>query len=128
MRSGVSVPGALSETRHGIQLFLQRQIQRAVGLTLLVVVVFGVASLATWNVADPSYSHATDNLVTNAMGYPGAVFADLAFQFFGLAAIAALMQRPAGSNVAWRLLFWALAALAIAGLFAGIDLLEPPTP
>lgn len=106
MRSGVSVPGALSETRHGIQLFLQRQMQRVVGLTLLVAVVFGVASLATWNVADPSYSHATDNLVTNAMGYPGAVFADLAFQFFGLAAIAALM--PA--------VFWGLLLMTGRGL------------
>lgn len=106
MRSGVSVPGALSETRHGIQLFLQRQLQRTIGLALLVAVVFGVASLATWNVADPSFSHATDNLITNAMGYPGAVFADLAFQFFGLAAIAALM--PA--------VFWGLLLLTGRGL------------
>ncbi|TJW43566.1 MAG: DNA translocase FtsK, partial [Mesorhizobium sp.] len=54
-------------------------------------VAFGVASLATWNVADPSFSHATDNIVTNAMGYVGAVFSDLAMQFFGLAAVAALV-------------------------------------
>ena len=62
-----------------------------VGAGLFALVAFGVASLATWNVADPSFSHATDNIVTNAMGYVGAVFSDLAMQFFGLAAVAALV-------------------------------------
>ena len=46
---------------------------------------------ATWNVDDPSFSNATANAVTNAAGYPGAVFADLAMQFFGLAAVPLLV-------------------------------------
>ena len=100
MRSGVSSPLALTETGHGIQAFARRQTGRAVGLGLFAFVAFGLAALGTWNVADPSFSHATDNPVTNAMGYPGAVFADLAMQFFGLAAVAALV--PA---VIWGVLF-----------------------
>ncbi|MBN9243843.1 MAG: DNA translocase FtsK [Mesorhizobium sp.] len=96
MRSGASVPLALTDTGHGIRAFARRQVGRFVGAGLFATVAFGVASLATWNVADPSFSHATDNTVTNAMGYAGAVFSDLAMQFFGLSAVAALV--PA---VAW---------------------------
>ncbi|WP_421915602.1 DNA translocase FtsK [Mesorhizobium sp.] len=91
MRSGASAPLALTDTGHGIQAFARRQVGRLVGAALFAFVAFGVASLATWNVADPSFSHATANIVTNAMGYPGAVFSDLAMQFFGLAAVAALV-------------------------------------
>ena len=100
MRSGVTAPLALDDAGHGFQAFLRRQAGRLAGLGLFAAVAFGLASLGTWNVADPSFSHATDNPVTNAMGYPGAVFADLAMQFFGLASVAALM--PA---VIWGVLF-----------------------
>jgi S-DNA-T family DNA segregation ATPase FtsK/SpoIIIE len=91
MRSGASAPLALADTGHGIQAFARRQVGRLVGAGLFALVAFGVASLGTWNVADPSFSHATGNIVTNAMGYAGAVFSDLAMQFFGLAAVAALV-------------------------------------
>ncbi|RWO96892.1 MAG: DNA translocase FtsK [Mesorhizobium sp.] len=91
MRSGASAPLALADTGHGIGAFARRQVGRLVGAGLFALVAFGIASLATWNVADPSFSHATDNIVTNAMGYVGAVFSDLAMQFFGLAAVAALV-------------------------------------
>ena len=85
---------------HGFQAFLRRQAGRLAGIGLFAVVAFGLASLGTWNVADPSFSHATDAPVTNAMGYPGAVFSDLAMQFFGLSSVAALV--PA---VIWGFLF-----------------------
>ncbi|RVD62886.1 DNA translocase FtsK 4TM domain-containing protein, partial [Mesorhizobium sp. M7A.F.Ca.ET.027.03.2.1] len=78
MRSGASAPLALADTGHGIQAFARRQVGRLVGVGLFALAAFGVASLATWNVADPSFSHATNNTVTNAMGYAGAVFSDLA--------------------------------------------------
>jgi len=135
MRSGASAPLALTDTGHGIRAFARRQVGRIVGAGLFAAVAFGIASLATWNVADPSFSHATDNTVTNAMGYAGAVFSDLAMQFFGLSAVAALV--PA---IAWgfflftargvdklpkRGLAWfgfALLAAAIAGCIAA-----PPT-
>ena len=89
MRSGVSAPLALADT--GLQAFARRQAGRAAGAALVAVVAFALAALGTWNVADPSFSHATDNAVTNAMGYAGAVFADLAMQFFELASVAALV-------------------------------------
>ena len=91
MRSGASAPLALTEAGYGVQAFLRRQAGRLVGVGLFAFAIFAVAALATWNVADPSFSHATDNPVTNAMGYPGAVLSDLAMQFFGLAAVAALV-------------------------------------
>jgi len=100
MRSGVTVPLALDDTAHGLHAFLRRQAGRVAGLGLWAFVAFGLASLGTWNVADPSFSHATGAPVTNAMGYPGAVFADLAMQFFGLSSVAALV--PA---VIWGFLF-----------------------
>ncbi len=74
-----------------VQGFLRRQVARVFGLFLLGLAAFFLASLATWNVADPSFSHATDNPVTNAMGYPGAVFSDIAMQFFGIASVAGLV-------------------------------------
>ena len=60
------------------------------GLALLAVTLAAIVSLATWHVGDPSLSHATDAPVSNLLGLPGAIFADLAMQFFGLAVIALL--------------------------------------
>ena len=91
MRSGSYPAGlAIVDERSGISRFFTRLAQRIAGLGLIGFVAFAVAGLATWNVADPSFSHATDAPVTNAAGYPGAVLSDLAMQFFGLAAVAAL--------------------------------------
>ncbi|KQZ14959.1 cell division protein FtsK [Mesorhizobium sp. Root554] len=101
MRSGGTAPLALADTGHGLQAFARRQAGRLAGVGMLLGVIFAVASLATWNVADPSFSHATDNVVTNAMGYAGAVFSDIAMQFFGLSAVAALV--PA---VIWGILLF----------------------
>ena len=100
MRSGLSAPLALADDdRGGLRVFLRRQAGRAAGAALLAGVTFTLAALGTWNVDDPSFSHATDNPVTNAMGYAGAVISDLAMQFFGLSSVAALV--PA---VIWGLL------------------------
>ncbi|TPJ67127.1 DNA translocase FtsK [Mesorhizobium sp. B2-6-1] len=128
MRSGASAPLALTDTGHGIQAFARRQVGRLVGAGMFAFTAFGVASLATWNVADPSFSHATANTVTNAMGYAGAVFSDIAMQFFGLAAVAALVPAVIWGYLLFsargvdrlprRGLFWfgfALLAAAIAG-------------
>nr|WP_250157434.1 DNA translocase FtsK [Tianweitania aestuarii] len=91
MRTGLSAPMNVADAGYGLRGFARRQVARLVGVSLLGLTALGVASLATWNVADPSFSHATDNPVTNAIGYPGAVFSDLATQFFGLAALAVLV-------------------------------------
>ncbi|MEP1514826.1 MAG: DNA translocase FtsK 4TM domain-containing protein, partial [Nitratireductor sp.] len=91
MRTGNSAALALGGIGQGIQNLVQRLLTRALGLALLAFGAFAIAALATWNVADPSFSHATGNTLTNAMGYPGAVVADLAMQFLGLASVAALV-------------------------------------
>jgi S-DNA-T family DNA segregation ATPase FtsK/SpoIIIE len=85
-----------------LSALLRRQIDIFSGLLLLAVVAGAVAALATWNVADPSFSHATANEVTNAAGYPGAVFADLAMQFYGLSSVVVLLP----------LVFWGILLIA----------------
>jgi S-DNA-T family DNA segregation ATPase FtsK/SpoIIIE len=100
MRSGAAAPLALSDTGTGVGAFLRRQVGRLIGIGIFAGIAFALASLGTWNVADPSLSHATDNPITNAMGYAGAAFSDLAMQFYGLSAVAALA--PA---VVWAILF-----------------------
>ena len=103
MRSGGTAHWALRDTGYGFRGFLHRQLTRAAGFALVAVVAFCLAALATWNVADPSFSHATDNPVTNAMGYPGAAVSDLLMQFFGLSSVIALIPL-----LAWAL--WLLRA------------------
>ncbi|MDI6029425.1 DNA translocase FtsK [Corticibacterium sp. UT-5YL-CI-8] len=97
MRSEVSSSLALDNEGYGIKSFARRQAGRVTGLGLLALVAFGLAALGTWNVADPSFSYATDNPVTNAMGYPGAVLSDLFMQFFGLAAVGLFVPAVAWS-------------------------------
>ncbi len=134
MRSGSTAGMAFAGESHGIAGFFTRLARRAVGGVLLAASAAAAAALATWNVGDPSFSHATDAVVTNAMGYPGAVFADLAMQFFGLAAVAALapalcrgvmMFAGRGIDRLWsRAAAWfglALAAAAVAGCIAAPD-------
>ncbi len=81
----------ITEDRLRFANLVRRQVYILLGLGLLSLTAMAVGALATWNVADPSFSHATDNPVTNALGYPGAVFSDLAMQFFGLASVPALL-------------------------------------
>ncbi|MGI6856096.1 DNA translocase FtsK [Mesorhizobium sp. 1B3] len=133
MRSELSAPLSLDGQSRGLHAFARRQLWRAIGLALFGFVAFALAALGTWNVADPSFSHATANTVTNAMGYPGAVFADIAMQFYGLSSVAALV--PA---VIWggflatargidRMARRALAWFAASVLFAAIaGCLTPP--
>ncbi|MCO5064385.1 MAG: DNA translocase FtsK [Rhizobiaceae bacterium] len=135
MRSASPSSMALETQGFGVRSFLRRQAGRATGLALLVLIGFCLAALATWNVADPSFSHATGNEVTNAMGYPGAVFSDLAIQFYGLSSVAALVPAVIWAlflatatridRVARRALAWFGASVlfaGIAGCFA-----RPPT-
>ncbi|MDP2779581.1 MAG: DNA translocase FtsK [Devosia sp.] len=68
------------------------------GLLILAGLALAIAALATWNVADPSFSNANGAVPHNALGFGGAAYADLVMQFFGLAGVIALL--PA--------LFWAI--------------------
>jgi len=100
MRSGLSTSSTLLDSGSGLAAFARRQAERLGGVAMLGSAIAAIGALATWNVADPSFSHATDNPVTNALGYPGAVYADIATQFFGLAALISLLPL-----IAWGLLF-----------------------
>ncbi|WP_375639075.1 DNA translocase FtsK 4TM domain-containing protein [Bartonella sp. MF74HXZ] len=84
-----------------IEMFL-RQIGVFIGLGLLGFIIFFVFALATWNVEDPSLTHASTNEVTNLMGWMGAIFSDFIMQFFGLASLAVLLPP----------LFWSFLLLA----------------
>ncbi len=84
-----------------IEMFL-RQIGVFIGLGLLGFIIFCVFALATWNVADPSLTHASTNEVTNLMGWMGAIFSDFIMQFFGLASLSVLLPP----------LFWSFLLLA----------------
>eukprot|EP01032_Pedospumella_encystans_P034756 gene34756-39296_t len=77
--------------RSALSAFLFRQFFALSGFALFLLLVLAVAALATWNVSDPSLSYATDNPPTNILGLPGAVFADLMMQFFGLGSLLALL-------------------------------------
>ncbi len=77
--------------RFVLTAFFMRQIMALGGFTLLALIALGIASLATWNVADPSLSYATANEPTNLLGHSGAIFADLMMQFFGLSSIVSLL-------------------------------------
>jgi len=108
---------------------------RLIGAAILLVMVFLLAALSSWSVDDPSFSYASDKSVQNWMGFPGAVLSDISMQFFGLAALVAVLapvvwgwglvnrQNPG----AWplRLLSWVGATILSAGLLSFIA--PPPT-
>ncbi len=71
--------------------FVVKQAMALAGFAIFIGLALAVAALATWNVADPSFSYATDNQPTNLLGYFGAAFADLMMQFLGLASLVALL-------------------------------------
>ena len=115
---------------HGMTGLLWRQFEFVIGLALVILAIFAVISLATWNAADPSFSHATDAQVSNAMGYAGAVTSDILMQFFGLASLAVLAPIVFWSyalvlNIRWsyrirRLGLWAIGSLLTAALLGCI--------
>ncbi|WP_210183382.1 DNA translocase FtsK 4TM domain-containing protein, partial [Methylobrevis pamukkalensis] len=80
---------------------LRRNFAGASGLGLIALVAALAAALATWSVDDPSWSHATELPVRNALGTPGAVVSDLVMQFVGLTSAIFLMPLVAWG---WSLL------------------------
>ena len=97
---------------------LRRRLSELAGLALITLAFLAAVALATWSVQDPSLSHATQTPVRNLLGFPGAIFSDLAMQLLGLAAVMLLVpelqlgwrllaHRPVGEK--WRGLLWILA-------------------
>ncbi len=131
MRPQGSAVYASRDVRQGLNGFLWRQLEALCGVALMAAVMAAVASLGTWSVADPSFSHATGNVTMNALGRPGAIFADLAMQFFGLASVPVLVPvLLAGfflargrlvKNRSRRVLAWVAGALLAAAVFANFN-------
>ncbi|MBO3758205.1 DNA translocase FtsK [Ciceribacter sp. L1K22] len=88
--------------RFALSAFVIRQLLALGGFAIFLLLMLAVAALATWNVADPSFSYATSNEPTNILGRPGAAFADIMMQFLGLASVLALLP----------VLAWSLALIA----------------
>ncbi|MCZ2328777.1 FtsK/SpoIIIE family DNA translocase [Bartonella sp. F02] len=110
-----------------MSIFL-RQIGAFIGLGVFAFIVFCVLSLATWNIADPSFTSANANKITNLMGRNGAIFADFALQFFGLASLGVLlpplfwsfllMAQKEISNLILRLFWWGISTIHFLVVFA----------
>jgi DNA segregation ATPase FtsK/SpoIIIE, S-DNA-T family len=106
---------------------IRRRLSELAGLALITLALLGALALATWSVQDPSLSHATQKPILNLLGYPGAIFSDLAMQLLGLAAILLLVpeallgwrllsHKTFGEK--WRSLFWILATFLGAAFFS----------
>ncbi|MGD1037534.1 MAG: DNA translocase FtsK 4TM domain-containing protein [Roseiarcus sp.] len=80
----------------------KRRAAELIGVGVLASLAACSAALLTWSVADPSLNHATATAtpIHNLLGRPGAVVADIAMQFFGLACVLALI---APAFWGWRL-------------------------
>jgi S-DNA-T family DNA segregation ATPase FtsK/SpoIIIE len=101
---------------------------RLVGLILLALVGIVMASLASWNVDDPSFSYATSEPARNWLGFPGAVIADISFQVLGLGIIALLIppalwgwsfvRRRVPGAMAFRLMAWVAATVLATGVLS----------
>src|SRR5215468_9525629 len=105
---------------------IRRRLSELAGLALISLAILGAIALATWSIQDPSLSHATQKSIHNLLGFPGAIFADLAMQLLGLASILLLVpelllgwrllsHKPVGEK--WRSLLW-IVATVVAAAFA----------
>lgn len=103
---------------------MRRRLSEIAGLALITLALLGAIALATWSVQDPSLSHATQTPIRNLLGFPGAIFSDLAMQLLGLAAMLLLVpeamlgwrllsHKPFGAK--WRGLVWIAATIFAAG-------------
>ena len=69
-------------------LFMRRALWRGMGLTLGLIGVAVILSLASYNPADPNFNTASSSVATNLLGLFGAHLADLMLQTLGLASYA----------------------------------------
>ena len=104
----------------------RRRVTELCGIVLISLAMMAALALASWSVADPSLSHATDAPVRNLMGWPGAVVADLMMQLLGLGALALilpvaiwgyrLLGHRAMGRERLRVLMWPVGAVLAAAL------------
>src|SRR3984957_1972822 len=79
----------------------RRRAAEVLGVTILAGVAGSSLALLSWSVEDPSLNHATSTPIHNWLGKSGAIGADIAMQFLGLACVVAL---TAPASWGWRLL------------------------
>ena len=112
--------------------FLWRRAYEISALALTCIVVLLGLALASWSADDPSLNHSVASKVSNWLGGPGAVVADLLMQPLGLACIifvfvpmswaAQLFQHKNILNWKMRILFWLLASLTGAIFLASMPI------
>jgi len=98
---------------------------RLIGIACFAVAALVLVALASWSVADPSLSNAVDAAPGNWLGAPGAIVADLIYQFLGLAGLIALAAPMIWSwslianrhpgRIGSRILAWLAMTLTAAG-------------
>jgi len=103
---------------------------RLIGIVLAGFIGALLLALSSWSVNDPSLSYATTHRPQNWLGFPGAVVADLSFQFFGLAIFVAilplalwawlLIRRRLPTRMPLRFIAWVAASVLSAGVLAFI--------
>ena len=101
---------------------------RLAGILLGLATLIALGALATWSVNDPSLSYATEKPAANLFGSPGAGFADLVFQFFGVAGFALIippaawalnyLQRRKPVRFGARVGLWPVSTALVAGLMS----------
>src|ERR1700677_4008174 len=79
----------------------KRRAAELTGAAILAGVTASSLALLSWSVEDPSLNHATSAPIHNWLGKTGAIGADIAMQFIGVACVAAL---AAPSFWGWSLL------------------------
>jgi S-DNA-T family DNA segregation ATPase FtsK/SpoIIIE len=105
---------------------------RLAGAVILGIVAICLVAFASWSVDDPSLSYATEKVADNWLGFPGAVIADLGFQFLGLAALAALVppalwgwamvRRSSVLRLPLRAGAWVVSTVLVTGVLAFIPM------
>ncbi len=97
---------------------------KSIGAGLIICALLCWASLLSWSVNDPSLNHATNATTNNLLGKSGAIFADILFQIFGLAAIFIILPIAAAGfrlllnkpvdKLRLRLLSWPVSSVLLA--------------
>jgi len=112
--------------------FLLRRVVEGAGIALILVSGFGLLSVMSWSIDDPSYNNATPpgRAPENWMGLPGAYVADVLLQTLGLASILLLVpplvwgvrafSHRISSHIVLRVAAWLAATLATAMLLGAL--------
>ncbi len=111
-----------------VRRFFRHRLMELTGLILLVCTGLLAASLASWNITDPSFNNAVDGAPRNWLGLPGAIFADELTQRLGLGVLVvvivpvvwavSLLAHRGVARPLRRFLAWLVAILGAAGFFA----------